>query len=100
MEVWQDWLLGILALFIAALIREHFELKKDKKQDEKAQNEKLAYLQERITVLEGNSVSDKEVRETLREFFNPFMDTLMNMQKDVADIKVAIAVQKDRETRQ
>lgn len=101
MNTWQEWVTVIVGAAVTLLIGSHQQEKnrKQKELDElRAENVELRKQQasqsERITRLESEVVSDKEVREILKEFFLPFMNTLGEIQKDVQEIKLDMAEMK------
>lgn len=107
MNTWQEWVTVLVGAVVTLLIGSH-QLEKGRKQKEiddlnskltKA-NDKIAMQSERITKLESEVVSDKDVREILKEFFFPFMNTLSKIQEDLQEIKVDIAEVKGRTSKE
>lgn len=96
METWQEWVTILVGGITTLLIGSH-QFEKARKQKEIDElKAKLAAQSERITKLESEVVSDKEVREILKEFFLPFMSTLGEIQKDIQEMKVGLAEMKGR----
>jgi len=100
MNTWQEWVTLLVGAVVTFLIG-HIQAEKTRKQKEIDDlKNKLATQSERITKLESEVVSDKEVREILKEFFLPFMSTLGEIQKDIQEMKVDLAEFKGRNAKE
>lgn len=106
MNTWQEWVTVLVGAVVTFLIGSN-QLEKARKQKELDElkfqltkaNDKIAMQSERITKLESEVVSDKDVREILKEFFFPFMTTLSTIQEDIQKIKVDMAEVRGRAQR-
>jgi len=104
MDTWQAWIgyaLGLVATLYASKVafdrsrkQKEFDSLSDKLEKH---SEKLNLHSERLIKLESEFVSDKDVREILKEFFLPFMETLGNIEKDISQIKIDLAERKGRD---
>ena len=98
MDTWQSWVALLAGAVVTYLLGSHqFEKTRKQKQIDdltnklEKSNERLNSMSERLTKVESEVVSDKEVREILKEFFLPFMSTLGEIQKDIQEVKVGLA---------
>jgi len=98
MDNWQSWATAGLSLLVGIVM---FSYKRDKKrgdaQEKEFQDFKLE-VTERIVRIEAEIMTEREVREVLQEFFQPFLASLQDIkgktdsiQKDVNDVKVQLA---------
>lgn len=91
MDNWQSWATALLG-FLFTILGINYRMDKKRGEDHlKHLSEKDAELVERITRLESELMTEREVRQVLKDYFGPFMETLSKMQSDVTDIKVQIA---------
>jgi septal ring factor EnvC (AmiA/AmiB activator) len=98
MNTWQEWVTILVGAIVTFLIGSHQQEKNRRQREKEAADKKLEEtekrlqsLAERTIKLESEVVSDKEVREILKEFFLPFMTTLGEIQKDIEVIKIKMA---------
>tara|TARA_R110000851_G_C13101812_1_gene568628 strand:+ start:6479 stop:6805 length:327 start_codon:yes stop_codon:yes gene_type:complete len=98
MDNWQAWTAAIFGFILSIL---SFSYQRDKKRSDEALKEFYAHrlvVMERITRIEAEIMTEREVREILQEFLIPFMASLQKIdsktdtiQKDITDLKVCIA---------
>lgn len=91
MDNWQTWATALLGFILSIL---GINYKTDKKRNDDAIKEfskKDAEFAERIARLESEIMTEREVREVLKDYFEPFMTTLVKIQADITDVKVQIA---------
>jgi hypothetical protein len=98
MDNWQAWAAALFGLMLSMLT---FNYQRDKKRADAAVKEfydhKLEVM-ERITRIESEIMTEREVREVLQEFLHPFLASLQkidnktdNIVKDLTDVKVQLA---------
>jgi hypothetical protein len=78
-----------------------FSYKRDKKKGDDQEKEFQAFkleMTERIVRVEAEIMTEREVREVLQEFFQPFLSSLQDLntktdtiQKDVTSVKIQLA---------
>lgn len=98
MDNWQSWVTVLAGLAVSILILNY---KRDKKRADDAVQEFYRHkleVMERITRIEAEIMTEREVREILQEFLHPFLASLNkidnktdNIQKDLTDLKVQLA---------
>jgi Na+-driven multidrug efflux pump len=98
MDNWQAWA-GAVFAFIMMVVG--FNYKRDKKRDDDEAREFQKFkleMTERIVRIEAEIMTEREVREVLQEFFQPFLSSLHDInnktdsiQKDVNDVKIRLA---------
>lgn len=98
MDNWQAWAAAVFG-FIMMVVG--FNYKRDKKKDDDAAKDFQVFkleMTERIVRIEAEIMTEREVREVLQEFFQPFLASLQDIngktdaiQKDVNDVKVQLA---------
>lgn len=91
MDKWQDWVTTIIGIAVTYTTID-YRLEKTRKQKE-IDDLKLTVINqsERIIKLESQVVSDKEVREIMKEFFFPLVESIGKIQEDTQQIKLDIA---------
>lgn len=91
MDNWQAWATALLG-FLLTILGVNYRMDKKRNEDAiKEFSQKDAELAERIARLESELMTEREVRQVLKDYFGPFMEALTKMQHDVTDIKVQIA---------
>lgn len=82
MDTWQSWATVILGFLLSVL---GFSIRADKQRTQKHIDENVK-LVERVTRIESTLVTDKDVREVLKEYLDP----ILKMQDDITEIKVQL----------
>lgn len=91
MDNWQAWATALLG-FLLTILGVNYRMDRKRSEDAiKEFSQKDAELAERIARLESELMTEREVRQVLKDYFGPFMEALTKMQHDVTDIKVQIA---------
>lgn len=91
MDNWQAWVTALFG-FLLTILSVNYRMDKKRSEDSvKDCSKKSAELAERIARLESELMTEREVRQVLKDYFGPFMEALTKMQHDVTDIKVQIA---------
>lgn len=91
MDNWQAWVTALFG-FLLTILGVNYRMDKKRNEDSiKEFSKKDAELAERIARLESELMTEREVRQVLKDYFGPFMEALTKMQHDVTDIKVQIA---------
>jgi len=98
MDDWQAWATALVGLALSVLT---FNYQRDKKKADDAVQEFYKHkleVMERITRIEAEIMTEREVREILQEFLHPFLASLNkidnktdSIQKDLTDLKVQLA---------
>ena len=91
MDNWSTIATAVLSFLLAIL---GFNYKSDKKRTEdhiSAAAVRQALISERLTRVETELMTEQEVRKILKEYFDPFMQSIHIMQRDVQDIKIQLA---------
>lgn len=98
MDNWQAW---VSAGFAFIMMVVGFNYKRDKKRIDDEAHDYHAFkleMTERIVRIEAEIMTEREVREVLQEFFQPFLSSLQDIngktdsiQKDINDVKVQLA---------
>ena len=98
MDNWQAWTAAIFGFILSTL---SFSYQRDKKRSDEALREFYAHKLEvmsRITRIEAEIMTEREVREILQEFLLPFLASLQKIdskadtiQKDITTLKVQLA---------
>jgi len=91
MEDWTGWAAALLGFLLTIL---GINYRMDKKRTEDNAKEcaiRDAVLAERLTKVETELMTEREVRQVLKDYFDPFMINMSEMQKDVQDIKIHLA---------
>lgn len=91
MDDWTGWAAALLA-FLLSLVG--INMQKEKKRYEDNAKDcavRNALVSERLTRVESEFMTEREVRKVLTEYFDPFMRGMVDIQKDVQDIKIHLA---------
>lgn len=91
MDKWQDWVTLLIGVVITYTTGSHQFEKARKQKEIDALKEQVSNQSERIIKLESQVVSDKEVREIMKEFFFPLVESIGKIQEDTQQIKLDIA---------
>ena len=90
MDSWQAWAAAMFGAMISALM---FNNRRDKTNADKRVQEFYAHrleVMERITRIEAEIMTEREVREILHEFFQPFLASLQKIDNKTDDISKTI----------
>ncbi len=98
MDTWQEWVAIIVSFVITTL---GWQMRAEKQRTDKFRDDtqdKIAELSERITRVEAEIVTEREVREILHDLVSPLTVAILKIEgktediaSDITEIKVAIA---------
>jgi hypothetical protein len=103
MDNWQAWAAAIFG-FILSLLAANNKREKDKAEKMQTDfNQHRLEVMERITKVESEIMTEREVREILHEFFQPFQASLNKIDvktdaigKDITELRVDMASTRKR----
>lgn len=91
MNEFSDWVTAVLG-FMLTVLSINYKMDKKRQEDTAALlTERTNQIAERLIKVESELMTEREVRRVLKDYFDPFISSMQNMQKDVQDIKVHIA---------
>jgi len=91
MDSWQAWAAAAFSFMLAVI---SYNSRRDKQKLDKladGQAKLEIKLTERITRVEAEVMTEREVREILQEFLQPMQSSLLNIERDVVDVKIKLA---------
>ncbi|NRA77885.1 MAG: hypothetical protein HRU18_06730 [Pseudoalteromonas sp.] len=105
MDKWQDWAAVIVAFAVSTIVWNSRQEKIRAEKFREITHEKLSALSERVTRVETEMVTEREVREVLKELILPFVNSVArienastSMSSDLTEIRVSIAKLAKNET--
>jgi len=91
MDNWQAWAAALFG-FILTILGANYRMDKKRHEDNAKECAKRdSELAERVARLESELMTEREVRQVLKDYFGPFMESITKMQADVTEIKIQIA---------
>ena len=85
MDNWRSWATALLG-FLLTILGVNYRMDKKRNEDPIREfSKKDAELAERIARLESELMTEREVRQVLKDYFGPFMETLTKIQSDITE---------------
>ena len=85
MDNWRSWATALLG-FLLTILGVNYRMDKKRNEDSIREfSKKDAELAERIARLESELMTEREVRQVLKDYFGPFMETLTKIQSDITE---------------
>lgn len=91
MDDWTGWAAALLG-FLLSILGVNYRIDKKRNEDNLIENtHQIFQLAERITKVETELMTEREVRRILKDYFDPFILSMAKTQTDIQDIKLYLA---------
>lgn len=92
---WTGWAAGLFAFLLSILGINYRMEKQDNKKVQESNTKQFLVLSNRLTVIETQIITERELRSMLKDYFESFIHPLIatqdQIQSDVLDIKLCLA---------
>lgn len=92
---WTGWAAGLFAFLLSILGINYRMEKQDNKKVQESNTKQFLVLSERLTVIETQIITERELRSMLKDYFEAFIQPLItsqdHIQSDLLDIKICLA---------
>lgn len=91
MDDWTGWAAALFG-FILSIVGINYKMDK-KRADDNAEASIARYndLVQRLTKVEAELVTEKEVRDVLKEYFEPMLEDVKDMRQTLTTVKIELA---------
>lgn len=91
MSDWSEWSSAVLG-FILTILGLNYRMEKKRNEDNyKELSSQAANLAQKMVKVEAELMTEREVREVLKDYFDPFVSSMTEIQKDVHKIEIHLA---------
>ena len=97
MDTWQSWVTMAVSAIVAVMIRSSYAEKKRRDDLDLVHGKRLNILEKELAILQKTALSDKEVRDIIREELHPMSDRIEKMESNIkliadsiTELKIAV----------